>query len=97
MFNTFIEKNGGRNKLSPVRAGTVLSSARKSELLDTAEQEALDALWRAAHFHDYLALTTRIGGAQLVRSGGERDQGLGGRIFFGGPVRPVPEKIGARQ
>ena len=22
------------------------------ELLDTAEQEALDALWRAAHFHD---------------------------------------------
>ena len=22
------------------------------ELLDTAEQEALDALWRAAHFHN---------------------------------------------
>ena len=44
-----------------------------------------------------LRQTLRIGGAQLVRSGRERDRGLGGRIFFGGPVIPVLEKIGARQ
>ena len=38
-----------------------------------------------------------IGGTQLVGSGGGIGRGMGGRIFVGGPARPVPERIGARQ
>ena len=34
--------------------------------------------------------TPRIGGAQLVRNGGGIGRSMGGRIFVGGPVRPVP-------
>ena len=37
--------------------------------------------------------TPRIGGTQLVRSGGGIGRGLGGRTFDGGPVRPVPDEI----
>ena len=37
------------------------------------------------------------GGAQLVRIGGGIGRGLGGRIFVGGPVKPVPERICSSQ